>query len=361
MQSARFLDTRMSVLLDLVRGGAALAVLIGHAGQNGLLGRWPLDDTFQHSAVVVFFVLSGLMIQQSASRGGMTLIAFAKARAARILPVTIFAMAFSVGMFAYLSRLVPIASLSPDPLALSPATIVMPLLFLSERLGGIEPVLNPPFWSLCYEVWFYILFGIWTFMRGWRSVVAITLAVALADAPVLLLLPTWLLGTWVGSRGAHARMNRPALVLILALAGFAFSSWTGAQHRLLMIAEALGFDLRCVRFSSYFVTDTVAGVCVALAFVALRAIPADPVRLTAPARWLAGISFTLYLTHWPLLVAIHVMVQPHSAIFSGILALVAPIGFAALLAPLLEHKLPQALRNLSLSSMRLPAHGMGRC
>src|SRR5690348_3462683 len=112
MQATRFLDTRMSILLDLVRGGSALAVLAGHAGQIGLFGNgWLLDDSFQHSAVVIFFVLSGLMIQQSASREGMTLGAFAKTRAARILPVSVFAIAFCSGMSAWLSGLAPPDSL----------------------------------------------------------------------------------------------------------------------------------------------------------------------------------------------------------------------------------------------------------
>ena len=169
MARDRFLDSRMSVLLDFVRGAAAVGVLVGHAGQLGLLGKgWPLDDTFQHSAVVIFFVLSGLMIQQSASRDGMTLTGFARARAARILPVTLFALAFSTLMLLCLARFIPLTAISSDHVELSPATVIMPMLFLSERSGGIEPAFNPPFWSLCYEVWYYVLFGIWTFLRGWK-------------------------------------------------------------------------------------------------------------------------------------------------------------------------------------------------
>jgi peptidoglycan/LPS O-acetylase OafA/YrhL len=359
MQGGRFLDTRTSILLDLVRGVAAVGVLIGHAGQLGLLGRgWPLDDTFQHSAVVIFFVLSGLMIQQSASREGMTPSDFAKARAARILPVTIFAMAFSTLMLVYLGRFLPMTAISSNHVALTPATIVTPLLFLSERSAGIEPAFNPPFWSLCYEVWFYILFGIWTFMRGWRRAAAITLAAAIADAPVLLLLPVWLLGTLVGSRGAQAEMRRPGVILFLALAGFAIASWTGIQHRSLMLAGEYGLDLTRLRYSSYFITDAVAAACIALAFVAMRAVRGDPGWLKTPARWLAGLSFTLYLTHWPLLVAIFLMLGPQPVLVSAMVAIIAPIGFAAVLAPPLERWMPRALRGFSLRSMRR-AGGLG--
>lgn len=338
----------MSVLLDLVRGLAAFAVLIGHAGQNGLLGSWPLDDTFQHSAVVVFFVLSGLMIQQSVARDGMTLGSFVQARAARILPVTLFSVAFSVGVFGLLTLLVPLRAIPGDNLEVSSATVFMPLLFLSERFGGTEPVLNPPYWSLCYEVWFYTLYGIWTFMRGGPRRIAIALTLVAADLPVLLLLPIWLLGTWVGSRGTEANVRNPRLLLLVALAGFIISSWTHAQYRLLVLAGALGFDLTRLRFSSYFVTDTVAGVWIALAFVSLKQGATDLNGWAGFARWIAGFSFTLYLTHWPLLIAIRVLLRPDHPSLSTILALALPVTLAALLAPVLERKWPHTLRELRL-------------
>lgn len=344
MQAERFLDPRMSIRLDLVRGGAALAVLIGHAGQIGLLGRdWPLDDSFQHAAVLVFFVLSGLMIQQSASRDGTTVQSFAVARLARILPVSTFAMLWSVGMFVCLGRMVPEASL-PTQSELTPRSVLLPLLFASERLGGLEPPLNPPYWSLCYEWWFYALFGAWRFLRGERRILLVAGLAMAAGLPILLLLPVWLLGVGVGAHGSRIRLDRPVRTLALALLGFALASWSGLPLRVIALGRSIGIDLVPLRYSQFFLTDLLGGAFVALAFVALRAMPGEPRQLRPLARGLAGISFTLYLTHWPLLAALHVLMQPRFALLAGALALALPVLFAALLAPLLEDRVPRWIR-----------------
>lgn len=56
----------MSIVLDIVRGMAAIAVLIGHAVQLGIYsGPWPFEFSLQHNAVIVFFVSSGILITNS--------------------------------------------------------------------------------------------------------------------------------------------------------------------------------------------------------------------------------------------------------------------------------------------------------
>ncbi|RYY05204.1 MAG: acyltransferase, partial [Alphaproteobacteria bacterium] len=318
-----------SVLLDLLRGGSALAVLIGHAGQLGFLGRdWPLDDTFQHAGVVIFFVMSGLLVHQSAGRDGMTLTAFARARMVRVLPVAAFALIFGVGVYHFLLWYRPEATLEVDPIAADPATILAAAVFLSERAGFLEPVLNPPYWSLCYEVWFYILYGLALFTRGNLRIAAMLCAASLAGVDILLLLPTWSIGVWVGAQGSKVRIGRPRLCVAGAVAGFAMVSWSGVPHVLLFLIRRIDPDLGTLRFSNYCVTDTVAALWVAIGLIALRSTRFDPSRLRHVGRWAAGISFTLYLTHWPLLSGMATFVPPSWHLCRALLAIVGPITFA---------------------------------
>lgn len=62
----RFVEGPIMLALDAVRAVAAIIVVAGHMVQLGIYrGSWPFDDSVQHTAVIVFFVLSGLVIANS--------------------------------------------------------------------------------------------------------------------------------------------------------------------------------------------------------------------------------------------------------------------------------------------------------
>ncbi|SFP36408.1 acyltransferase family protein [Sphingomonas rubra] len=340
----------MSIYLDLGRAGAALVVLVGHAGQLGLLGAaWPFDDTFQHSAVIFFFVLSGLMIQQSASRPNQTLATYAKARMARIVPVALFSLLLSTGTFLLLVRAGLHVADETRYNHLSASTIMMPLIFVSERLDGVGPPLNPPFWSLCYEVWFYTTFGLYSFSRGPIRIVSIALAIVAADGLVWLLMPAWLIGVALGKRGNDVRITHPRCTFAVSITLFAFSQWSGLPHTVAEPSNSLDFNFMQLRFSSYFITDTIGAVFIGCALAALRHISGDLHRWQAIAKGFAGITFTLYLTHWPLLIAIQTLTHSGSTILRASCAIFLPIAVAILLAPLLEVRLPRLFRGQSMA------------
>lgn len=81
-----------------------------------------------------------------------------------------------------------------------------------------------------------------------------------------------------------------------------------------------------LRWSEYFVTDTVFGLGIAIAFILLRPIAdrnyAALQAVAGPIRCIAGFSFSLYALHWPMLLV--------RASF-GITAGTSPLAFAALL------------------------------
>jgi peptidoglycan/LPS O-acetylase OafA/YrhL len=303
---AGFISRPMSIALDLVRAGAAFAVLLGHAAQLRLYtGPWPFSVMLQHNAVVVFFVLSGLVIATSVERKRMGLREYVLARSARILPVAWAAVAFSLVAFA-----IAIA-FAPQPLPASDyehlgTRVVMSLLFLNESPGGLPPVWNAPYWSLCYEVWYYALFAAAFFLRGRQRIVWLAVLAALAGFKVLLLLPIWLMGVWLARAGWRFVPRMPIALVCLAggVVAIALATWAAEPAEQALLG-ASGLRRSDLQFSEHVLTDWLLGAAVTLCFVGLRPL-ADKAagvleRCQGPIRYAAGMSFTLYVLHWPIL------------------------------------------------------------
>jgi peptidoglycan/LPS O-acetylase OafA/YrhL len=337
MENAPFITRPMSIALDAVRGLAAFAVLFGHAMQITVYkGYFPYWFVLQHNAVLIFFVLSGLVIANSARKASSSLTDYAIARAARILPVALPAILFSVGVEWYVT--------SGQMHGLAPwqwlRNTLFSALFLSESFGTGLPG-NPPFWSLCYEVWFYVLFGAAFYLRGRARLICVPLLAALAGPNILLLLPAWLAGAWVARTDLWRRLSRP-LAWLLALMGLA------AIPLAVPVAQKLATALKAfvpwtLRYSEFAVTDWIVAVAVAVCFVAMRRlISAEGRLLTAcqrPIRYFAGMSFSLYLLHWPVVTLLHQWGVDPMAGNVGMAAYLAMIvAICAVFAHFTEHK-----------------------
>lgn len=329
MSDRHFITRPLSICLDLVRAMAAVAVLLGHAVQLGIYtGPWPFSQMFQHDAVIVFFVLSGMVIASSVDRPGANMRAYLIARAARILPVTLPALLF--GAAAYIvCQVLGIQVENPEfNSTLTFRGTVLPALFLSESVFGTGPVWNAPYWSLCYEVWYYLLFGAAIFLRGSRRLIVLLVMALLAGPKILMLLPVWLVGVWLARRGSTFRLSvLPGLILIvLCVAAFSLMNegiWATTQ-RFFAKTPFAGVDLDHAKFAF---NDLLLGIAVAAGFIGLRPVAgaiATPLERTArPISVLAGSSFTLYLFHWPLLCLLQgfgLTAGSSTAGFSGLMA-----------------------------------------
>lgn len=302
-----FITRHLSVCLDVLRAAAALVVLVFHVTQTGLYtGPFPKWPMAQHYAVVVFFVLSGLVITASVQRRRTNLTDYALSRAARILPASVISLAFATAAF------VAATSLGAPPLhsdtygELTHMGTLLPLLFLSESPFGAGPVWNPPYWSLCYEVWYYALFGAAMFLRGGTRLFWLAVAAALAGPKILLMMPVWLVGVGLANFRAARRVNgwQGAVLLAAGLAG----AWlhTGlVKPAAIFQRELVGSFLPHPGFSKFAISDLALAVAVAVCFIGLRPLAERMPRLlercARPAHVFAGFSFTLYLFHWPML------------------------------------------------------------
>ncbi len=175
---------------------------------------------------------------------------------------------------------------------------------------SIRPGSNGPFWSLGYEFWYYALFGVALYLRGHIRIVAALACMLFVGPKVLVLFPIWLMGVWAYRTSLAQRLSLPAALALFvgALAGYAAFRAVGgpdALDGLVMDWFGRDFTLDKISWSQYVLSSHVIGALIALNFVAARALarrlPQADLPFAGPIRHLAGLTFALYLFHYPLL------------------------------------------------------------
>ena len=304
----------LSTYLNILRFGAALVVLVSHFAYPRFSDGawlWLRDLNLGSDAVVVFFVLSGFVIALTAARKDATLGAYLFARTTRILSVALPALVLGWGLDRWGSSLAPQEYYAPfyTPLPLW-ETLLRGLTFSNEWSGMAQRLgSNGPYWSLSYEVAYYLMFGFAVFLKGPRRVLFLLAGLALFGLNVLLLMPAWMMGVWLfhrlergwsaGPRAALALAGLPVLAYGAALA-FGLPQWIAAHVQ-------PGLGSHALRFSDEYLWNAILGalVCLHLAGMACLLKSRPTPRLSAQWGWLAGASFSIYLIHYPLLQFLH--------------------------------------------------------
>jgi peptidoglycan/LPS O-acetylase OafA/YrhL len=306
--AAAQINRSFSAFLDLSRILAALVVFLAHFSilpKTGAAWLEPYVIPYQHSAVIVFFVLSGYLISYAAMREGDAL-TYAVNRAARIYSVVVPALALTWGSALFLSTHDP--TNFGDQYQLSQPWKYVPLFlvfatdlwFLAENAFT-----NVPYWSLSYEVWYYVLFGIVFFGRGRVSwAVAAAIVFVLIGPRLWLLLPVWVLG--VGIQVVHRRAplgrNLARFLLVASLGAIIalkighVEDWCNAWYR---DSVSMAVDLK-LRYSKWFLGDYLFAALTGLAILAAPGADIPGLaRVKKPLAAAASISFSLYLVHYP--------------------------------------------------------------
>lgn len=342
--------------LDLVRGLAALVVVLGHAKVGAWVDYRSLPAEQQtvavaalfavarlgREAVLVFFVLSGFLVGgrliDRVSRNNFSASAYVVDRTTRILipliPACIFTVAVNWTVFGQ-----PIDALQ--------------LIGNSLGLNGVLVTTldnNVPLWSLAYEIWFYVLGGAvaWLLSRGPNPIALICIAICTIVFAKLssVYLLFWTLGAlatrfvrmlWIKVSAASG------LVLLLCGVVFYQSGLNGspASHWP-TVPPAVAEALVCIGFS----------FC--LPALCQTSINERLEVMARPIRFMSGISFSLYLAHFPVVAVLRTMF-PQSAVIDarsvGVLMLNMIISImAATLFWLVFERNTDAVRALLLSS-----------
>lgn len=150
-------------VFDVFRAVSAGLVVLGHSPI--VTGRPP---DVQHGAVIVdaFFLISGFLLTQQYDRAftsGAAAIDLLVKRLVRIYPIYCAALVFGFALVVFESR----RRLDPANLLgeLSASLLVVP----AAPTGGASPLfpVNPPCWSLMWEVWLNVVFILaWRWLRG---------------------------------------------------------------------------------------------------------------------------------------------------------------------------------------------------
>jgi len=185
----------LSLYLNLMRALAALAVYLFHAQHFSKL-RVPVIGNLGNEAVIVFFVLSGLLITGSALRQ-KALGLFLQARLARLWSVALPALGLTMvadlfGQYLSLASYYPMMPYSPFKWI---ASLGINALFLNQVWDlNIFPGTNGVFWSLSYEFWYYVIFAAFFYFRGKTQIVAVACSLLIAGPSIVIGLPIWALG-----------------------------------------------------------------------------------------------------------------------------------------------------------------------
>jgi len=153
------MTSALSLYLDALRFSAAFTVFLSHYGAPRISGSlfWRFAD-YGHTAVLVFFVLSGFVIASVTDTREHSLEDYALSRFARLYSVMIPAFILTA-LLDYFGNAIDPMLYGPEwnPVAAHPAlAYALSAVFLGESWTlAVMPGFNVPFWSLNYEAWYY--------------------------------------------------------------------------------------------------------------------------------------------------------------------------------------------------------------
>lgn len=312
--------------LDLIRGLAALLVCMGHlraasfvdladvGGAGGLTKGLYLLTSLGHQSVMVFFVLSGYLVGGSVISAGerFNFNAYGRARLARLWTVLLPCLALTWCVDQIILRVAPDV-LMGDYAALWHSAPVRGHYDLSlvTLLGNVffvqtlfVPVFgsNGPLWSLASEFWYYALFpSLYLLLRPGTSGVSIRQRVVhalvvlvifcLMTAEMRVGLCVWLCGAVVAYRRAKSALTPP-------------QSWLGGVSMGVVVLCAAAFSKWSVSAGFALWGNLVLGVAVALMLHRMLGLsrPAWPQSIAKGVQRLSDISFSLYLSHFPVVI-----------------------------------------------------------
>lgn len=289
-----------------LRAWAVMAVLLFHFSLFGLSGGFVGVD--------VFFVISGylmtLIIVDESENGSFSIWKFYMARARRILPA----------LFALLVTLLALGWFWLPPLdykslglqsffAINSASNIL----FYKSAGYFDTAAEEKWllhtWSLAVEAQFYLLFPIFVTVirKFWQSIRAITFSL------FILFLASFLLNLSISETNSSAafyllptriwELSAGGLIYLLTKQNVAQSFKSRSLHWLgwILIISSFIFINKQLSWPSYWAAVPVLGAC----FIIFSQTELCIFTNNRIAQWLGERSYSLYLWHWPIVVALY--------------------------------------------------------
>ena len=333
------------VLLDLVRGLAALTVFLSHLRGGSFVeyGALPAEQhtplvaalfgisRLGHEAVLIFFVLSGYFVGGAVIRrvaeGRFDVREYAIDRATRILLPLVPAVVLTavVGSFIY----------GREP----------SLLQIGANMVGLNDIVAPtiegnaPLWSLAFEIWFYVFAGSLAYLASARkraslaivAMSAATIAFSYLDARYLLF---WSIGAAAmlldGRRGTTWLAVAGLSLMTLAILGLQLSTESKSFTHIAILPRPALEAIVC------------SGFALAIPALVGASVWFSSRQLHAVSRFISDRSYSIYLFHYPLLWALGTVYAKSIFLDLSSILQFAPKGAFALAGCLLMHLIFEA-------------------
>lgn len=296
------MNPAISTYLDALRIIAAGVVLFGHA----LAWR-----SLAHDAVILFFVLSGYLIAYTATERDLTGAQYAINRIARIATVAIPAVVITVLIDSYVRPLWPQGTPAFAPLDEMAKSLAVCLTMTSYIWDNSYPCFsNGPYWSLTYEVWYYVFFAAVFYPRDRRTKIIAGSAVLFIMGPkIAALMPCWLAGVaayhiqkrWRPQPTLGLLFAGVPLVIYVVMLRFPLYEFTAIQV-LGPLSVATGYMFY---FSNAFLLDWLISLLIAIHVIGMIGVCGSITRpqatVSAIIKAAAGTTFSVYIYTTPLI------------------------------------------------------------
>ncbi len=301
--------------IEGLRAVAIGTVLAFHAGLPWFAGGFVGVDIF---FVLSGFLITGILAREVSRTGRVRLASFWARRARRLLPASALVLAFSTLVAFVWLPVTQRATFGWDIVSAALYVVNWRLAdrsvdYLAEDVGA-SPVQH--FWSLAVEEQFYLVWPLLILLAAlaWRrrpvlgAAVALSLVTAVSFAysvhqSIAAPQTAFFVSTtrvWELGVGALLALAAPRLRTALPDIALVLLGWAGL---LAVVVATFGYD-GATTWPGVPALLPVLGTAAALAS-GLRPVRGAPGRLLAwsPLVWVGGLSYSLYLWHWPILVA----------------------------------------------------------
>lgn len=342
------LSRSLSIYLDVMRIVAAMGVVFLHARLWIMPGMPHFVSNHGKEAVIVFFVLSGFVIKYVSDTKEGDARLYSVARLSRIYSVVVISIVFclcidGIGMNInprYYENVAARGFYGEVNLAniLQYLTLTHELWFNQAQLGTMQP-----YWSLGYEVPYYLLFGLVLFLPGRMRSVGAALWFCLVGPKIALYGVIWMLGAMTYDAIPWFRQKvdpwlAKALFATTFLIYVVMNHFWG-PHAVVPILAHGSLRAEAVAFAYALGIGCVMSLNILLFDCALHGRDIWNDRLTRAIRWFAGATFTIYIVHQPIVIFIRgtfprVVASP----LYGIAAIAATLALCLVVAELGERR-----------------------
>lgn len=353
LRNYRKIDIETSRMLDSLRGLSALTVLIAHAFQIFIApinsSAYGVFGVAAQSAVMLFFSLSGFLITKSITENyeNFKISSYFKARANRLLPplfasLTICIILWLIAPLIFVSGTRDFLRISElmarDGFYINVKAVTGTAFFLN---GFITKNIssNAPLWSLPYEAWYYAAAGIAAYLKGRRGAAAsalLIISLGMLSKTFLIYSIVWISGS-IACIAHNNRLFSARLILGLTLTLSIPSLAIGAYyaHSTSNITSSLDVNLKIITLYNL--------ICGILSSILILGISEKLYRFPSIFSGSARYSYTLYITHFPIMLFLYGVAQPNlKSLYSSILFSMASSAFCIVFSKLLSERIESA-------------------